>query len=85
MSRRQLTPEEVSAVALATKGESYSHRHWPEEVVRAVINADLVKAGDGRPAEPRRAAVRVKALRARLRARLMARRGRAGGLAATTS
>jgi hypothetical protein len=84
MEWKRLTPEEVSAVDLATKGESYAHRHWPTEVVRAVIDADLVKAGDGRPAEPRRAAIRVKALRARLRARLMARRGRTGGLVATT-
>ena len=85
MARRQLTPEEVSAVNLATKGESYSHRHWPPDVVSALIKADLVKAGDTRPAEPRRTAIRVKALRARLRAKLMGRRGRTGGLAATTS
>ncbi len=83
MARKRLTPEEVSAVNLVTKGESYSHRHWPPEVVRAVINADLVKAADGRPAEPRRAAIRVKALRARLRAKLMARHGRTGGLIAS--
>ena len=84
MARRRLTPAEVAAVALATKGESYAHRRWPEDVVRAVITADLVRAGDGQPAEPRRAALRLKALRARLRARLMGRRGRTGGLAATT-
>ena len=84
MAQKRLTPEEVSAVNLATKGESYAHRHWPEEVVRAVLAAHIVKAGDVRPAEPRRAATRVKALRARLRARLMRRRGRAGDLAATT-
>ena len=51
--------EEVSAVTLATKGESYSPRHWPEEVVRAVINAGLVKAGAVRPAEPRRPLLNV--------------------------
>ena len=84
MVQKQLTPEEVSAVDLATKGESYSHRHRPPEVVRAVINAGLVKAGDTRPAGPRRAAIRVKALRARLRATRRARRGRTVGLAATT-
>jgi hypothetical protein len=84
MASRQLTPEEDTAVNLFTKGESYSHRHWPPEVVRAVIKADLVKAGDGRPAEPRRAAIRVKALRARFRAMLGGRRRRTGGLAATT-
>ena len=85
MELRRLTPEEISAVDLATKGESYSHRRWPEEVVRAVINADLVRAGDGRPADSRRAAIRVKALRARLRAKFMVRRRRTRGLAATTS
>jgi hypothetical protein len=85
MARRQLTPEEDSAVNLVTKGESYSHRHWPEEVIRAVIAAHIVKAGDVRPAEPRRAATRVKALRARLRAMVGSRRRRTGSLAATTS
>ena len=85
MAQKQLTPAEISAVDLVTKGESYAHRRWPEEVVRAVINADLVEAGDIPPAEPRRTATRVKALRARLRAKLMSRRRRTGGLAATTS
>jgi hypothetical protein len=83
MARRRLTPEEVSAVNLVTKGESYAHRHWPTEFVRAVINADLVTAGDTQPAEPRRATFRVKALRARLRALVEGRRRRTGGLAAT--
>ena len=44
MAHRQLTPEEASAVALATKGESYSHRHWPEVVVRAFASAPVVRA-----------------------------------------
>ena len=44
MAQKRLTPDEVSAVALATKGESYAHRHWPEEVVRAVINASMKQA-----------------------------------------
>jgi hypothetical protein len=85
MAQKRLTPEEVSAVNLVTKGESYSHRHWPEEVVKAVINADLVEAGDVLPPEPRRAAIRVRALRVRLRAMIGARHRRTGGLAATTS
>ena len=85
MGRRQLTPEEFLAVNLATKGESYAHRRWPEEVVRAVIKTDLVKASATQPAEPRRAATRVKALRARFRAMLRGRRRRTGSLAATTS
>jgi hypothetical protein len=85
MARRQLTPEEVSAVDLATKGESYAHRHWPPEVVRAVIDAALVRAGDTRPAEPRRTSTWVKAFRPRFRAMLDGRRRRTEGLAATTS
>ena len=84
MVQKQLTPEEVSAVDLATKGESYSHRHWPPEVVRAVINAGIVKAGDARPAEPYRAATRVKTLRACLHAMRGARRRRTGALAASS-
>ena len=59
-------------------------RLTPEEVT-AVINAGLVKADGVRPAGPRRAGIRVKTLRARLRAKLMGRRGRTGGLVATTS
>ena len=85
MARSRLTPAEISAVDLVTKGESYSHRRGPEEVVRAVIDAALVEACDTRPAEPRRTATRVKALRARLRAKFMSRRRRTRGLAATTS
>ena len=84
MASKRLTPEEVTAVDLATKGESYSHRHWPPGVVRAVIAADIVKAGDTRPEEPRRAAVQLKALRARLHAIRRARRGRTVDLGATT-
>ena len=45
MARQRLTPEEVSAVNLVTKGESYSHRHWPEDVVRAFASATVVTAG----------------------------------------
>ena len=85
MAQQQLTPAEVSAVALATRGESYSHRHWPPEVVRAVIAADLIKAGEGRRAEPRRAATRFQSLGARLRAKLGGRRRSTGALAATNS
>ena len=85
MGSRRLTPEEVLAVNLATKGESYSHRHWPEEVVKAVINADPVEAGDTQPAEPRLTAAWVKASAARFRAMLGGRRRRTWGLAATTS
>jgi len=84
MVSRQITPEEDTAVNLVTKGESYSHRHWPPEVVRAVINADLVEVGDTQPAEPRRAAARVQALRARLYAMRRARRRRTGALATTS-
>lgn len=67
MLSRPLTPEEDTAVNLVTKGESYSHRHWPQEVVRAVINADLAQAGETRPGEPRRAATWVTAVFMRMR------------------
>ena len=83
MVQKRLTPEEVSAVNLVTRGESYSHRYWPPEVVGAVINAGLVKAGDTRPAGPRRVATRIKTLRTRLRAMRRGRRGRAEAPAAT--
>jgi len=42
MLKRQLTPEEVIAVSLATKGESYDHRRWPEDVVRAFASAQVI-------------------------------------------
>ena len=45
MAQKRLTPEEVSAVNLVTKVESYSHRHWPEDVVRAFATAPVVTAG----------------------------------------
>ena len=51
MARGRLTPEEVTAVNLATRGESYAHRRWPEDVVRAFASAPVVTA-DG----PRRLA-----------------------------
>ena len=85
MAQKRLTPAEVAAVGLATKGESHSHRHWPPEVVRAVIAADIIKAGEGRRAEPSRAAIRFQSLGARLRAMLMGRRRSTRALAATNS
>ena len=50
---KTLTPEEVVQVSLATKGECYAHRRWPEEVVRAFAVAEVVtakEAQEGRPA-----------------------------------
>ncbi len=44
MVKNQLTPEEITAVSLATKGESYDHRRWPEEVVRAFASAPVITA-----------------------------------------
>lgn len=44
MIKKQLTPEELSAVSLATKGESYDHRRWPEEAVRAFASAPVITA-----------------------------------------
>ena len=83
MASKRLTPAEVSAVDLATKGESYSHRRWPEDVLWAVINAELVRAGDIQPGEPRRAANRVRAVRRRLRVMRWVRRRSIGALATT--
>ena len=71
---RQLTAEEYLRVLLATRSESYTHRRWPLDVVRAVAAADLVEAGGGRRAVAPLVANPVKALGSRLRARL-------GGLA----
>jgi hypothetical protein len=73
---RQLTAEDYLRVQLATRGESYSHRRWPQEVVRAVAASDLVKAGEDRLAGPRRIAMRVNTISSRLCARLGARRRR---------
>jgi len=42
MVKKKLTPEEMVAVSLATKGESYGHRRWPEEAVRAFASAPVV-------------------------------------------
>ena len=42
--RTPLTPEEVADVLLATKGERYGHRRWPEEVVRAFASAQVITA-----------------------------------------
>jgi len=60
-----------------------ARRRLRPEGVSAVINDGHVKAGGGQPVGSRRAAIRVKALRARLRARLMGRRGRTAAHVAT--
>ena len=44
MMKKPLTPEETTDVSLATKGESYHHRRWPEEVVRAFAAAQVITA-----------------------------------------
>lgn len=62
--RKQLTPEEVSAVNLVTKGERFSHRRWPPEVVAAFAVADAGGAGG---AEARRAHSRPRVLKKLLR------------------
>jgi hypothetical protein len=38
---RPLTIEDRTAVNLALKSESYSHRYWPYEVLEAFVNADV--------------------------------------------
>ena len=49
MVKKQLTPEEMTALSLATKGESYDHRRWPVEVVRAFASAPVITARQPRP------------------------------------
>jgi len=44
MLKKQLTHEEMDALSLATKGESYDHRRWPVEVVRAFASAPVITA-----------------------------------------
>ena len=41
---KPLKPEEFADVLLVTKGESYNHRRWPEEVVRAFASAQVITA-----------------------------------------
>lgn len=36
-----MTLEEVSNVALATKGERFSHRRWPQEVIKTFAVAEV--------------------------------------------
>jgi hypothetical protein len=81
MMSNQMTAEEYMRVELATKHESYSHRYWPQEVVRAIAGAEINPAAQ----PPRRSAPaglsrRLKGVRSRLRlARLRRRRREAGG------
>jgi hypothetical protein len=44
MLKKQLTSEEMNALTLATKGESYDHRRWPVEVVMAFASAPVITA-----------------------------------------
>ena len=49
--QKPLTPDEVTRVSLATRRECHSHRHWPEEVVRAFAAARVItnkEAQEGR-------------------------------------
>ena len=39
---KPLTTEEMVQVSLATRGECYAHRRWPEEVVRAFATAPVI-------------------------------------------
>ena len=54
---KPLTTEEMVQVSLATRGECYAHRRWPEEVVRAFAAAEVItarEAQEGRaPHSPR--------------------------------
>ncbi len=76
MMSYRMTAEEYLRVELATKRESYSHRRWPEEVVRAIAGAEVISG----PGEPRCAAHavpsrRLRAIRFRLRLARLRRRG----------
>ena len=39
---RPLTPEELTAVSLATARESRTHRRWPKEVVEKFLAAEII-------------------------------------------
>jgi hypothetical protein len=50
----QLTAEDYQLVDLATKHECYSHRHWPREVLRAIVSAEVIPPScEQRSAAPR--------------------------------
>ncbi len=36
-----ITSQEMLNVQLATKGERFSHRHWPEDVIKAFAIVDV--------------------------------------------
>ena len=63
----QLTAEDYEMVNLATKHECYSHRHWPHDVVRAIVSAEVIPPASA----PHRAAPhhgrRLRGIRSRLR------------------
>ena len=80
MMSYQMTAEEYMRVQLATKHESYTHRHWPQEVVRAIAGAELnpVAQPPRRPA-PAGLSWYVKSVRSRLRLARLRRRCREAG------
>ena len=39
---KQLTAEDYEIVDLATRNERYTHRHWPHDVLRAIVGADVI-------------------------------------------
>ena len=45
---KPLTDEDVLKVSIATKRESYTHRRWPHDVVRAFASGGVIAASRGR-------------------------------------
>ncbi len=63
-----LTDEDYTRVQLATKRESFSHRSWGYEVIKAFAGADVItRRVAQRDPKPRTAAHQLKKIRARLR------------------
>ena len=77
---KPLTGEDAVKVSIATKGERYAHRRWPDDVVIRFAAAEVVTAAEVRdPSRPRGAGGRLSRIRSRLRLlRLRARMGREG-------
>ena len=82
---KQPAGDDAVRITPATKGESYAHRRWPHDVVRAFAAAELATAERaGHDPWAHRVGRRVRRIRARLRSSHFKVRGRgAAGVAAT--
>jgi hypothetical protein len=63
----QLTPEDYEMVNLATRHECYTHRHWPHEVLRAIVGAEVIPPAHGQHRAAQPAGRRLRGIRLRLR------------------